>query len=794
VRLKNLKSDEEGVTMKNLKRRKEILDVFREVKTLSYQGVIDRIKGNPTDILIDLDILVSFNFLQNVKSKGKVIRGPTALLRMRPRTAKQMKENPQKTLSRLEPLEREIPSWYRKLVVLTVLSQGEKTAQEVFVTMRDTYPDFTWKHQLVEASLKILEENKYVDQENKAASFALTSKGRSLLEKPAIHQFADLKLMKEESTTEMRALEILNLVKEKGPISSRRIAEHLQKEYGMKGNKRKAIRNTLQNMVYCGILKVTGGVGGRGGSIYHLGKTEAYVRLGGDKMGTHEIQDFKGVVNQFFRYSTVSSIKGKEPTVMEVLDELDHCKQDLSLRLPGEWVERIVTLSGYLEDVQGEQWEERAFRCIVACTLSRLLPSDITLYMLKDYPPPSMPLSGEQLLQFQGIAREYFFNMTEAYLEVAEFEEAFRSFEQLNLLCSETYDFLILKGRIEMLRRNIRDPAEFKILLNLFERALEKSKGRERITAYFYLGLIHYQRGDYEEAENHWKKALELENNQDRQIRIQHNLANAYRLSWKLEEARTLYETIRTLTQVLKGKEEFRIESLLGLANVLIDLCQWDEAQETLQEVIKECAEGEFPLLDGLARTNLGVLQYRRGKYEDALSHHEAALNLIDEDVHPVEYGSVLINMADTLRELKRTDEAFQALDKAATLVGGSDMTLAVAAQISRADLLISMGDFTGSMRLAQSVFQETWLGTLYPKAEVHRIRGTVYLHKKDFFRAKKELEESRETLEKPHLKYELLRIYGLLELCYRGLNDKKNEELCRADAERITQLMGKHP
>jgi tetratricopeptide (TPR) repeat protein len=780
--------------MKNLKRRKEILDVFKEDKTLSYQGVIERIEGNPTDILNDLDILVSFNFLQNVKTKRKVILGPEALLELRPRTEKQMEENPQKTVSRLSPLEREIPSWYQKLVVLTVLSQGEKTAQEVFEVMRDKYPDFTWKHQLVEASLKILEENKYVDQKNKEDFFTLTTRGRSLLEKPAIHQFADLKVMKEEFTTETRALEILNLVGEKAPISSRRIAEYLQKEYGMKGNKRKAVRNTLQNMVYCGILRVTGGVGGRGGSTYQLGKTEAYIRLGGDKMGTHEIQDFKGVVDQFFHQSNVRGIKGKEPTVKEVLDELDHCKQDLSLRLPGEWVKRMVTLSEYLNDVQGEQWEERAFRCIVACALSRLLPPQITLPMLRDYPPPSMPLSGEQLLQFQGIAREYFFNMTEAYLEVAEFEEAFRSFEQLNLLCSETYDFLILKGRIEMLRRNIRDPAEFNTLLALFESAFKKSKGRERITAYFYVGLIHYQRGDYEEAKNQWEMALELESNQDRRIVIQHNLANAYRLSWKLEEARALYETIRTLAQVLKGKEEFRIESLLGLANVLIDLCQWDKAQETLQEVIKECAEGEFPLLDALARTNLGVLQYRRGKYEDALSHHETALYLIDEEVHPVEYGSVLINMADALRELQRTDEALQALDKAVALVGGSDMTLAVAAEISRADLLISMGDFTGSMRLAQSAFQETWLESPYPKAEAHRIRGTIYLHRKDFFRAKEELERSREILEKPQLKYELLRVYRLLESCYRGLNDKKKEELYRAGAERVTQLMGLHP
>jgi replication factor A1 len=269
--------------MKNTKslteRKRKILEILKEKEPLSYEEILDETStlGSPTDILIDLDILVSFNFLQNVKTKGKVIRGPTALLEMRPRTAKQMEEDPQKTLSRLEPLEREIPSWYRKLVVLTVLNQGKKTAQEIFVVMRNKYPDFTWKHQLVEASLKILEENKYVDQKNKEASFTLASKGRSLLAKPAIHQFVDLKLMKEEFTTEMRALEILNLVGEKGQISSGRIAEHLQKEYGMNGNKMKAIRNTLQNMVYSGILRVTGGVGGRGGNIYQLGETAAFI-------------------------------------------------------------------------------------------------------------------------------------------------------------------------------------------------------------------------------------------------------------------------------------------------------------------------------------------------------------------------------------------------------------------------------------------------------------------------------------------------------------------------------------
>jgi len=814
-------------------RRKKILDIFNEKGPLSYKEILDEMSGagEDIDILSDLDTLVSFKFLQHVKSHRKSELKSKTQLELRPRTITQIKNNPPKIHSRIKEIEHEIPPWHRKLAVLTVLNSRKMEPNEIFETVRDQYPQARWSRPLVKASLKILEESKHISAEKRKETewYTLTSSGTSLLENSPFQQFLTLGELKDEFTAEFRAFEILNLVKDNNGagISSGRITRHFQSKYGIRGNKRKAIRNTLKNMVFSELLRVTEGTEKRGGHVYHLGKTAERLLLGGNQMNikdNHSIQDFKETVEQFFREYEIFDIKRDDKSSIEqTLDDLEQCKLDLSLRLPEEWAAHIVFLTDHLRHVKADTWEGRAFQCISACILSRLLPPEVSVHILKDYPPPDTP--PEELHHFYiGIAREYYFNLTEAYFDLKEYEKAFQSFNYLELLSWKSFDFFILKGRIRMLQCDMRKTSDAREVLDAFKNALKMSKGKERVIALFYMGLAQYRRGDfkmvekvkpttpeqeerYKELEKRmkpktheeewerkgakeiWESCLKMPRTVDQEIVVRHNLANVYRMLGDLEKARENYERIIVLADNDPEKEEFKVKSLIGLANVLIDQCSWDKAEEKLKETIQECTE-KFPPVAAFAEMNLGVLLGRKGKYEEALACYKEALLFVNKKDNPREYGTIFINRGDAFRHLKRMDEAMAAFKEAETAIGTKNTIPLLALELSKADLFIDMGDLEEGWRLSRSVLQEAWLDNKRLEAEAKRIQGTVLFRKNEFYRARKSLEESEKIFGNLGLQYELLDVYALLEACCQHLKYEE-QEVYRGKREDLLKRIG---
>ncbi|MBU7046577.1 MAG: tetratricopeptide repeat protein, partial [Theionarchaea archaeon] len=523
---------------------------------------------------------------------------------MRPKTKAQMKENSSRILSRLRELDHEFPPWYRKLAVLTALTLPEMEVGQIFEAVRHQYPQVRWHPSLVEASLKILESDtvKYVSirKEKDSEKYTLTSSGELLLEKCPFEQFLILRQLKDEFTAEFRTYEILIVVRDndKGGISSGAISRHFQSKYGIRGNKRRAIKNTLDNMVFSRLLRVTGGTEKKGGHIYRLGiAAESLINKDRRvKMDNHSIKNFKQTVEQFFEEYEIHEIgRGEKSSIEQILDDLEQCKLDLSLRLPEEWAAHIVFLTDHLRTMRGDTWEKRALQCIGACILSRLLPSEVSVHILKDYPPPDTPLKSQYHI-YTEIAREYYFNLTESYLDLKEYEEAFRSFDLLELLSWISFDFLILKGRITMLKCDMRKTRDARQVLSIFKDALKVSKGKERVIALFYMGLTQYLRGNFkvkekvkpktpEQEERHeilekkmkpktpeeewegkgakelWESCLNMACTVDQEIMVRHNLANVYRMLGNLEKARETYERIIILAGDTCGREEFKVKS-----------------------------------------------------------------------------------------------------------------------------------------------------------------------------------------------------------------------------------------
>lgn len=801
-------------------RRKKILDIFEGEEFVSYKEILEATSkcGGPIDILSDLDTLISFRFLQHTKPHKKSELEITAQLELRPETKKQMKDNPQRIAHRLKEIEHENPPWYRKLAILTVLDH-EMELDQIFKAVCDQYPYVKWSRTLVESSLKMLAETEYVRKEKKGETerYAFTSNGKSLLEKSPFQQLATLGRLKDEFTTEFRTFEILKLVKDDPGITSGEITRHFQSKYGKRGNKRRTIKNTLKNMTFSGLLRAKEGAGGR--HKYHLGKTarslmERAVML----MENHDIQDFRKTVHQFFNVNKILGLnRGDKSSIEQILDDLEQCRLDLSSQLPEEWAAHIMFLADHLRAIEATTWEKRAFQNIIACILSRLLPPEIGLNILKDYPPPYTP-SEEQRLIYMGIAAEYYSRLTEAYLDLGRYEKAFQSFDQLEFLSWEFYGFFILKGRITILKCDMRNIHDVQGVLDAFKNALRLSKGKGRIIPLFYIGLVQYQRGNLKEpepktkeerekygktkekmkpkmkeekwlqkgAKEIWESCIELGCTVNQEIIVRHNLADVYWALGDLERARENFERNIILADV-PGKEEFRFKSLVGLANVLIDLCSWDEAEEKLRETIHECA-GKFPLIVAIAKTNLGVLLTRKGKNEEALACHEEALQVIDKECTQ-EYSTILINKADTLRYLKRANEAMEALEEAETLVGKGSIALSLALEISKANILIDMGDLEEGWRLSRSVLQEAWLDDKRSETEAKRIQGTILYHKNRFYEAKGSLEKSEHILSTLGLKYELLDIYTLLEKCCQNLNSEKEKNYREKKEKLLTEI-----
>jgi len=762
--------------MQILERREKILEIIHKKGPLSYEEILDMTSTleDPIDILSDIDTLVFFRFLQHTKPRGELKLQPTTLLELRPRTKTQMENIPSEIVSRLKKLDGEIPPWYRKWAILTVLSRRMRV-DEIFEKVRNQYPSVRWFSLLVEASLGILKESNYVLREKQKGIVTYTrdSNGESLLKEPLIQQFFALRKLKDEFTSEFRIFEILKLLIkfDQSGISSGEIVRHLQSKYGIRGNKRRAIRNTLNNMIFSGLLEAIGGTKKRGGHVYYLSRTAESLLLEKEdavyiqREETVYTERFKEIVEQFFENYITGIKRDIQSSVIKVLEDLEQCKGDLSLQSTTIWEGHIALLSSYIQNEKADAWEKKMFQCIVACILSRLLPSEISIEMLRDYRPP-YPYSEVEHPFYISIAREYYFNLTKVHLSLGENEKAFQSFDILKLLSWESFESLILEGIIEMKKGNIHKT------LDIFGKALKIARGNERIVALLHMGLAYYQRNYFEEARKTWSQCLDLECTFSQKTTLHHNLANVYRLLRKLEKARKNYEYCIALVENVPEREEFKFKSLIGLANVLIDLCSWDKAEEILREVIQECTERFLPMA-AIAMTNLGVLLGRKKKYEEALTYHKEALELVDKEHNSQEYGIILHNMGNVLRQLRMLDEALAVLKEALELIGDENMWLLQAIEISLADSYIEIGNLDEGWKLSQSVLQDRWLDNRRAEAEAWRIRGKILLRKNEFRRAKELLIRSERIFREYELNYEIIDVFRLLEECYKGLGDE---------------------
>lgn len=248
------------------------------------------------------------------------------------------------------------------------------------------------------------------------------------------------------------------------------------------------------------------------------------------------------------------------------------------------------------------------------------------------------------------------------------------------------------------------------------------------------IGNIRLQLGEPEEATRMYEQAVEL----SRRARHAEGLAQALRLLGEVQIAMrkeaeavvTLSEAAALFAQLEDAATE--VDALKQVAAAREALADWNGARETWARVLQlrqrlSDRPGELDALEGLARVarvldvnsavqafdtalalatavgipareaalhnTLGILEWERGRYVDALGHYESGLRLCRETGDRVHEGLMLNSMGVTLARLQRHEEARTVLEESVTLNHeAGERLLEVHALTTLADVWIQLG------------------------------------------------------------------------------------------------------
>ena len=115
-------------------------------------------------------------------------------------------------------------------------------------------------------------------------------------------------------------------------------------------------------------------------------------------------------------------------------------------------------------------------------------------------------------------------------------------------------------------------------------------------------------------------------------------------------------EGIARATRQIHGATDASVAALAAALDMATTLGEWDRALACLN--------------------TLGILEWARDRYADALAHYEAALLLAREQKNPIQEGLILNSLGVTLSKLNRPEEARTVLEESVTLNGGTGQRL----------------------------------------------------------------------------------------------------------------------
>lgn len=243
------------------------------------------------------------------------------------------------------------------------------------------------------------------------------------------------------------------------------------------------------------------------------------------------------------------------------------------------------------------------------------------------------------------------------------------------------YRLLTALGRIQH-KLGLFEQAE-----NHFRKALKlggagAGSERERAKTLYELGMTLGQRGQYAEAELLFERSLELlRQNFDADpsaVALALNqLANVRQNRGDLKAALELHRRALLILETHLGHEHsMTAQVLLNMTNTLVGLGYYNEAKVLLRRSLADSKRllGEDHPQVGQVINNLTIIHARLGEYEASLPLLQQALATMERafGADHVEVGRVVCNLGICLRSLKRLDEAEVHLQRALNIFGQS--------------------------------------------------------------------------------------------------------------------------
>jgi tetratricopeptide (TPR) repeat protein len=218
--------------------------------------------------------------------------------------------------------------------------------------------------------------------------------------------------------------------------------------------------------------------------------------------------------------------------------------------------------------------------------------------------------------------------------------------------------------------------------------SLPDANGMDAALLWNQLGVIHLAEPQLKKAKEEFQRAIEINARLEHPSAVQeaimfNNLGSVLQAENDFKTAETWFRK----SYALLVKEHLTETSNAGpvLDNLAVDLQQQDEfteSEKVFQEAIASIRKfnGEQSLEFAKCVTNLGLLRYETGHFQEAVVKHQRALAIQDalppSSVSLHDRAYVLNNLGLALGELGRSAEARAALLKAIELEKGSAMYL----------------------------------------------------------------------------------------------------------------------
>lgn len=224
------------------------------------------------------------------------------------------------------------------------------------------------------------------------------------------------------------------------------------------------------------------------------------------------------------------------------------------------------------------------------------------------------------------------------------------------------------------------------------------------------MGTVYQDRGDYDQALDTYKQALQIQREQgDQHFESQclNNIAAVYLTKGDPDNAFTYYQQALLLRQKIGIPGEIA-ETMEGLGEAYTTTGQYEEALKSLMGALEYSRKTGDARRAALVSHQMGLVFEYQGRFGASIkSMQEAVKSFRDQGDHGRDMASFLNDLAGTLAQAGRGDEAAQPLDEAESIGKGLKNDALMATILNtRGDVAFYRGDIPAASQLYQSALR----------------------------------------------------------------------------------------